>query len=766
MPRKTVSAVRKRDGREVPFNEEKIAKAIFKAAKAVGGQDRKTADRLAARVAKELRERYSGRAPTIEEIQDVVEKVLIESGHARTAKAYILYRAERSKKREMLRVRKESAGERDSTDMLLLVEPSSREELLQWDKARISRALVKEAGLKLKDAEEISDAVEERIFKSGIKQISTALIRELVDNELFERGEKSKLDKQAIIGMPKYDLDQIIFSKSAENSNVASNNPEAVNLAIAENTLKQYALDHIFSKGVSDAHKTAAIHLHDLGYPTRVYCSGHSLEYIKKYGLRLINLSTSSKPAKHAGTLTGHLNTFLASMQAYYAGALGIGFVNIFYAPYLENATDEQMKQEAQYLIYSCSQNAFSRGGQTLFIDFNVHLGVPEYIKKTRAIGPRGGYTGKTYGDYEETAQRFLKAMLDVWREGDSEGRPFPFPKLDLHVDARSFTDPKQRGLLDYACQIAAENGSTYFVFDRDEVTLAQCCRLRTTIEDRTVLDYPERIRFCGFQNVTINLPQAAYRAGKGNIDGAIKEVEKTMDIAMKAHLEKRKFIEQMMSNPAAPLWQVGKVAEDGQPYIDLDQATYIIGIMGLNEMVEHLTGKALHESDDAYKLGLRIISAMYIKAKQFTKEHKLKVSLEESPAESAALRLAKVDLQSYPESANYIRGDKGKGHVYYTNSIHFEADADIDITERIEKQGKFNTLIESGCITHVFLGEQKPSTESIFNIVKKTWDNTQSAQITISPEFTFCEDCKRISRGFARTRDSSGSPGNRKEVK
>ena len=67
------------------------------------------------------------------------------------------------------------------------------------------------------------------------------------------------------------------------------------------------------------------IHLHDLGYPTRVYCSSHSLEYLKKYGLDLQNLDTKSGPAKHARTLTGHLNTFLASMQAYYAGALGVG---------------------------------------------------------------------------------------------------------------------------------------------------------------------------------------------------------------------------------------------------------------------------------------------------------------------------------------------------------------------------------------------------------------------------------------------------------
>jgi ribonucleoside-triphosphate reductase len=132
-----------------------------------------------------------------------------------------------------------------------------------------------------------------------------------------------------------------------------------VNLEIAEIILKQYALKEIFSKDVADAHMTGAMHIHNLGMPIRVYCSAHSPEYLKKYGLRLLNLSTSSTPAKHAGTLTGHINTFLASMQAYYAGALGLAYINMFYAPLLVGMDYARMKQEAQYLIYSCSQSAF-----------------------------------------------------------------------------------------------------------------------------------------------------------------------------------------------------------------------------------------------------------------------------------------------------------------------------------------------------------------------------------------------------------------------
>ncbi|MEM2687866.1 MAG: ATP cone domain-containing protein, partial [Thermoproteota archaeon] len=85
--------VRKRDGRLEPFDRNRITEAIWKAAKAVGGRDRKLAERLSDQVVEALVKRFGDDGvPTVEEIQDIVEKVLIENGYARVAKAYILYR--------------------------------------------------------------------------------------------------------------------------------------------------------------------------------------------------------------------------------------------------------------------------------------------------------------------------------------------------------------------------------------------------------------------------------------------------------------------------------------------------------------------------------------------------------------------------------------------------------------------------------------------------------------------------------------------------
>lgn len=97
----TVTQIRKRTGEIVPFNPDKIADAIFKAARSVGGKDRSIAEALTVKIVRHIEQTYvGGKQPSVEEIQDIVEKFLIEEGHAATAKAYILYRNDRARMRE------------------------------------------------------------------------------------------------------------------------------------------------------------------------------------------------------------------------------------------------------------------------------------------------------------------------------------------------------------------------------------------------------------------------------------------------------------------------------------------------------------------------------------------------------------------------------------------------------------------------------------------------------------------------------------------
>ena len=828
---------RKRSGVVVPFRAKKIELAVEHALEAVARKTNKNPRTgLAASIVRQVVDQLNRpeseyyvyadskglRIPCIEDVQDLVEIMLAESGETLVVAAYKRYRKQREIARKSIRVRGSKTNDVDVTDAsLLLVESSSTDMTLPWDRQRIVQHIVETTGLGFEVSVSVAKSVENWIIDSEIQTVNTTLIRELVNNEMMARGLKAQLRDLSVYGVAKEFVEQLMFTKSTENSNIVNNNAEAVNLGIAELVLKQWALDTIFSPEVKYAHDTGAIHLHDLGYPHRVYCSSHSIEYVKKYGLReLVNLNSESKPARSASVLTGHLNTFLASMQSNYAGALGIAYINILYAPLLEGMNWEGYVQIAQELIFNGAQNAFSRGGQSLFLDFNVHSGVPRYLRDVPAIGPGGTYmmrlkdgskvpleeelrderdgsgyqlmdlywsdTNKrrwlvlreiadeekgivydsavaedlrargqaiiTYGDYTEEAQEFCRALLKVFGDGDRTGRVFEFPKCDFHISDETFTDPAQYDLFLEACKLAGKNGSTYFIFDRDEVTLSACCRLRTTIEDSRMLRHPECMRFCGFQNVTINIPQAAYRAARKSKDKMLQafyeEIDATMDLAVQAHLQKKERAQRMLSGPGHPLWQIGRESCDGKPYVDLDSCTYILGLIGVNDAVKFLIGHELHESKEAMRLALQIVAHMFLKTRKLSKKHDLKFTLEESPAESAARRLAKTDMVYFGEEA--ARVVKGPGDdIYYTNSVHLAAEADVSLVTRIREQAKFHSMIESGAITHAFVGEERPSTESVEHLMKEVFFRTQSAQVTISPEFTYCNDCDHNMRGL-----------------
>ncbi|MDD2655854.1 MAG: adenosylcobalamin-dependent ribonucleoside-diphosphate reductase [Candidatus ainarchaeum sp.] len=99
-----VEKVRKRDGSVVPFDAHKVEGAIWKAAISVGGKDKEKASTIAKKVVKEIEKRFDGKIPSVEDVQDIVEKVLIEEGHAATAKAYILYRQRKALQRDMKKI--------------------------------------------------------------------------------------------------------------------------------------------------------------------------------------------------------------------------------------------------------------------------------------------------------------------------------------------------------------------------------------------------------------------------------------------------------------------------------------------------------------------------------------------------------------------------------------------------------------------------------------------------------------------------------------
>lgn len=638
----------------------------------------------------------------------------------------------------------------ETTDLNLFVR-TSEETISEWSREKIVDAMMRETLIDHDTATAISKDVESLIRKSGIKVVTAPLIREMVNARLIERGLEHARKMHTRLGMPIYDVDTLILHPNKENANVP-HGPEATNLTLAERIKKEFALLSVFSQDVSDAHMNGDIHLHDLGFIDRPYCSGQSLEYIKRFGLDLPHSLSMAKPAKHPEVLLAHLVKFAAALQSHFAGAIGWDAVNIFFAPYLEGMSDNEVKQLAQMLIFEFSQQAVARGGQAIFTDINLYWEIPKHFVDVPAIGPGGKFTGKTYGQYEKEAQRFVWKLFEVFKEGDGAGRPFFFPKPLVHITEKFFKTEGYTDFLDLICDVAADKGNTYFVFDRGETAkISECCRLSFKLDEHDLLDAKEpwRMRYCALQNVSLNLPRVAYMAEQDDTRLFNLLTERFM-LAVKAHKEKRAFIERLLSAGEDGPLALLTMNRDGMSYLRMNKASHLIGMVGLNEMVQIHTGEQLHESKRALKFGLKILAHMKLLADRMKRQEGMRLVLEQTPAESTSYRFARLDMRYFsPASGKVVKGDVASGEVYYTNSTHLNVKAPMNPIERVTNEGLFHPLIEAGSISHVWIGEAQPSKGAIADFVLKTFRHTTSDQIAFSPEFTTCNKCHRTSRGL-----------------
>ncbi len=749
--------VRKRSGKIVPFDRKKITTAIFKAAQEVGGRDQEIAERLTDEVLLYLYSERGDNLPQVEEIQDAIEKVLIERGHARTAKAFILYRDKRKRVRrkdfstDLAGLEKRRAERAlDATDLALFVRTSG-DDMIVWDREKIIETLVREADVEVRVAEKISREVEDQIVLSKTKVITAPLIRELVDAKLVEHGLEGARRKHTRLGVPLYDAERIILVPNKENANIP-HNPEATNMTLAESVKKQYALLAVFSQDIADAHARGDIHLHDLGFFDRPYCSGQSLEYVKKFGLHLPNSLSIAKPAKHPDILLAHMVKFSAALQGHFAGAIGWDAVNVFFAPFLEGLSDRDVHQLAQMLIFEYSQQSVARGGQAIFSDINIYWETPKHFADVEAIGPGATWTGRTYRDFQKESQHFAMALFDIYKEGDGTGRPFFFPKPLVHITDEFFRTPGHEEFLHHISDVAADKGNTYFVFDRGETAkISECCRLSFKLEQSDLDDArePWRMRYSALQNVTLNLPRAAYYA-KGDDAKLFEKLDEFLKLAVAAHEQKRGIIEKILSMGDRGPLALLTMNLDGQQYLRMHRVTYLIGLLGLNELVQSHTGQELHESEEAFRLGLKVIGHLKLACEAATERTGMKLVLEQTPAESAAYRLAKLDLEHFPKEAErVVKGNLAIGEIYYTNSTFLNVSHPVSPIERVKKEGKFHDMIEAGALSHVWIADSRPDAGAVASFVRRTFDHTRNAQIAFSPEFTTCNTCFHVTRGL-----------------
>ena len=634
--------VLKRDGKVVEFNIEKIDAAITKAFEATGtNYTPGVIHFLSVMVTAEFQPKIKNDLIAVEDVQDSVEAVLSRSGYEGVAKAYILYRKQREK----------------------------------------------------------------------VRNVNSALLnyKDLVDNYLKINDWRVKENSTVT-----YSVGGLILSNSG---------------AITAN----YWLSEIYDHEIAEAHRSAAIHLHDLSMLTG-YCAGWSLKQLIQEGLGGVPGKITSSPAGHLSTLCNQMVNFLGIMQNEWAGAQAFSSFDTYLAPFVkvDNLTQKEVKQCIQSFVYGV--NTPSRWGtQAPFSNITLDWTVPKDLENVPAI-VGGKDMDFTYGDCKKEMDMVNRAFIEIMIEGDANGRGFQYP-IPTYSITRDFdwSETENNKLL---FEMTAKYGTPYFSnyinsdMEPNDVR-SMCCRLRLDLREL-------RKKSGGFFGsgestgsvgvVTINLPRIAYLAE--NEQDFYERLDKLMDISARSLKTKRTVITQLLD---AGLY----------PYTKRYLGTFTnhfstIGLIGMNEV--GLNAKWLRKDlthEETQKFARDVLNHMRERLSDYQEKYGDLYNLEATPAESTTYRFAKHDKELYPD----IITANENGTPYYTNSSHLPVGYTEDIFSALDVQDELQTLYTSGTVFHAFLGEKLPDWKAAANLVRKIAENYKLPYYTMSPTYAVCKD-------------------------
>jgi ribonucleoside-triphosphate reductase len=408
---------------------------------------------------------------------------------------------------------------------------------------------------------------------------------------------------------------------------------------------------------------------------------------------------------------------------------------------------DESMLYQAvQSFMFQMNQSN-RIGAQSAFTNIGLRLKCPSALKDEPVV--YGGKTlDSTYAEFEDEARQIYSAFMRVSADGDSTGAPFTFPLITTAITRdHDFNDP----LWLETMQAASSTGAPYFLnlaapyMDEDTVH-AMCCRLLSR--------HAGGIWTAGGMGtgsnkvVTINLPGVALRSNdEGNF---IVQLNNALDIARQALLEGQEIIRRSLYEWNLLPWLLNKT-NDGVPYFDLGKRHLTFGLVGMNECLLNLTGEGI---DKKNSIGINIIAHILKRIEEFSREDGIVYTLEQTPAESTAHRLAMIDRNNFGEKAK-VQGIQGA--YYYTNSTHMPYHASISLIDRINIESDFHPYFTGGTICHIWMGESYPDPVGLNDFVQKL-AGTKLAYFCFSPDFSICS-AGHTSRGVSELCPMCASP-------
>ncbi len=699
--RTLVLKVRKRDGREAPFNLEKIATAIRKALHVSGEVPAMDAETISLDLAELVANRLAERRttlPSIEQIQDLVEVVLAEAGYPDTAKRYILYRAERTRVRE-------------------------RENRLMGA---------------------FHDIVSTDAGQSDIKRENANIDGDTAMGAMLKFGSE---------GAKHYYESFMLKPEHAEAHRSGDIHIHDLDFYSLTTTCCQIDLIKLFRGGFSTGHG----HLReprDIRSYAALACIAiqsnqndqHGGQSVGNFEYAMARGVANTYRKQYARELAGALRLLaadadsesrIAALHKRFAAESGLTALLGGCAAFDKAETDALLAAgiPADKVAAAREYAAAQAARET---DIATYQAMEAFIHNLNSMHSRAGaqtpFSSINYGmDTSPEGRLVVKNLLLATESGLGQGETPIFPIQVFRVkEGVSFNpgDPNH-DLFQLACRVSAKRLFPNFAFQdapfnlkyykegRPETEIAYMgCRTRvvSNIHD------PEREQTLSRGNLSftsINLPRLAIQA-KGDLEKFYRSLDRMMELVTdqlfeRFEVQSRKRVYNFPFLMGQGVWlDSEKLRWDEEIREVIKHGTLTIGFIGLAECLTVLTGRHHGECEQSQKLGLEIVSRMRAFTDALAAKHTLNFSLIATPAEGLSGRFVRIDRKKFGKLPGVTDKD------YYTNSFHVPVRHKISSFEKIRIEAPYHALTNAGHITYVELdGDTAQNPEAFEKIVR-----------------------------------------------
>lgn len=674
-----ISYIIKRDGRREQFDLDKIANAVFRAAQSVGGTDAAMARDVAEKTCALYEQLHGSQEPTVEEIQDLVEKELIECGHAQTAKAYILYRYERTRDREV-----------KSNLMKIMNE-------LTFDSA-------KDSDIKRENANIDGDTAMGTMLKYG-----SSAAKEFYEMRVL-KPEHAKAHRNGDIHI--HDLDFLTLTTTC------------CQIDLIQLFQHGFSTGHGFLREPNDISSYSALACIAIQSNQNDQHGGQSVpnfDYAMAGGVKKTYRKRYLQNVARALELLTDIEEPQAFVKSYAAAIQQeTGLI-----PCLANNNNYQ-EAEAQKLSERLTADqiatiqAFAKKNAYRETNRATYQAMEALIHNLNTMNSRAGaqtpFSSINYGTDTTPEGRMVIENVLLAEEaglGNGETPIFPIHIFKVKEGVNYNKEDPNYDMFKLACRVSAKRLFPNFAFldapynlqyykpgdYRTEIAYMGC---RTRVIGNEYDPTREIVTGRGNLSFTsINLPRLAIKAN-GDIDKFFTLLDNMMDLTIEQLTDRfaiqcQKKVRNYPFLMGQGVWldSEGLGPDDSVAEV-LKHGTLSVGFIGLAETLKALIGKHHGESAEAQELGLKIIQTMRDRTDLESKKTGLNFSVLATPAEGLSGRFVRMDRERYGVIPGVTDRD------YYTNSFHVPVYYPIRAVDKIRLEAPYHALTNGGHISYV----------------------------------------------------------------